>query len=294
MTDPPWVADDPVHAPTPAGQPVVSPVRNADVTWDELARGDASLAAWCAERWLAAWRPLDAIEDRVAWEAGRTAWHRLAEHVLAPARHQTTGKIGLRFTRGGVGTPFSATPDGDRQWRLDGTELVVAGGDERRVPITTLRAAADAAGVAPGARTGVYEPTTSGDPDEPLTVTPDVASRLAAWFGFAASVLEELRCGAPDAPSTRLQIWPEHFDASLDLGDEAASRRGTFGASPGDEQHPLPYLYVTHWADVAADPYWNDAAFGGASLGYDALRGEDGRAVALAFFGRGVAVLGGA
>ena len=51
---------------------------------------------------------------------------------------------------------------------------------------------------------------------------------------------------------------------------------------------------MTHWADVTADPYWNDTAFGGASLGYDALTGADGRAVALAFYRRGVAVLGGA
>ncbi len=294
VTDPPWVADDPVHEPTPAGRPVVSPVGNADLTWDELARGHASLAAWCAERWLGAWRPLDAIEDPVAWAAGRTAWHRLAEHVLAPARHQATGKIGLRFTRGGIGTPFSATPAGNRQWRLDRTELVVAGRDERRVPITTFarrgRRRRRRAGCADGG-------LRADDQRRPRRAADRHARRdvrLAAWFGFAASVLEELRGRAPDAASTRLQIWPEHFDASVDLGDEAAGRRGTFGASPGDEQHPLPYLYVTHWADVAADAYWNDAAFGGASLGYDALHGEDGRAVALAFLRRGVAVLGGA
>jgi hypothetical protein len=91
-----------------------------------------------------------------------------------------------------------------------------------------------------------------------------------------------------------VQLWPEHFDASVDLGDEAAGQRGTFGASPGDDRHPLPYLYVTHWADQPDDPYWNDAGFGGASLGYESLAGApDPRAAAGAFFGQGRARLGG-
>ena len=291
VTDPPWFADDPVAAPAPAGRLIVSPVAGADVRWDDLARGDVAVAAWCAERWLGAWNVLPPIADAAAWGAGREAWHRVAEHVLAPARHRANGKIGLRFTRGGVGTPFSATPAGVQQVRLQGTELVVAGPGARRVPVTTLRDAGAAAGVAPGTRTGVYEPATPDDPDAPLEVTPAVAAGLAAWFGFAASALEELRAGAPDAAATRVQIWPEHFDASISLGDEGAGRRGTFGASPGDAGHPRPYLYVSHSGEVAADPFWNDARFGGASLGYDALTGPDGRDVAVAFFRRGVAAL---
>ncbi len=111
---------------------------------------------------------------------------------------------------------------------------------------------------------------------------------LGDWFGFAASVLEELRARAPDGAGTRVQVWPEHFDASVDLGDEMGGHRGTFGASPGDEQHPLPYLYVTHWAEQPADPFWNDARFGGASRGYESLAGDPaGRDAALAFFETG-------
>jgi hypothetical protein len=122
----------------------------------------------------------------------------------------------------------------------------------------------------------------------------DAAARLADWFGLGASVLEELRCGAPDAGATRLQLWPEHFDLSVDLGDEAAGRRGTFGASPGDAAHPLPYLYVTHWADVPDDPYWNDAAFAGASLGYEQLLSSaEPRRDALAWLATGRARLAG-
>ena len=105
-------------------------------------------------------------------------------------------------------------------------------------------------------------------------------------------MLEELRVDAPDGPATRVQIWPEHFDCSIDLGDEAAGRRGTFGASAGDDAHPLPYLYVTHWAEVRDDGFWNDPGFGGASLGYDTLVAEaDQRGAALAFLRRGAAAL---
>jgi hypothetical protein len=180
----------------------------------------------------------------------------------------------------------------DVQLRLDESGLVTDRGAESRVPLTTLRDAADTAGVAVGARTGVYEPTAADEPDEPLPVDQDSAARLADWLGFGASVLEELRAAAPDGSSTRVQLWPEHFDLSIDLGDEAAGQRGTFGASPGDDRHALPYLYVTHWGTVAEDPYWNDSAFGGASLGYDRLVGaEDQRRAALKFLSAGRARL---
>ena len=290
-TEPPWFADDPVTAAAPAGRRIVSPVHGADLTWDELAQENAALAEWCAERWLGAWPTLAPIADDDAWTTGRAAWHAVTEHVLAPARHQCNGKIGLRFTCGGVGTPFTKTPRGELQVRLDGTELVVTADEDTRVPITTLRAAHEAVGLPLEARTGLYEEATPADPDAPLTITPRVAAGLAAWYGFATSVLEELRARALDGPGARVQVWPEHFDVSLDLGDVAMGHRGTFGASPGDAMHVRPYLYVTHWADVAPHPYWNETAFEGASLGYDALVGSHGREDALRFFQRGMATL---
>lgn len=295
VTTPPWFADDPVD-PSGAspGRAVVSPVSNGDRTWDELARDDASLAAWCADRWLGAWRPLAPVADVAAWLVTRRSWHTIAEHVLAPFRYQACSKIGMRTTSGGVGIPFVGGDGGDVQVRLDGLDLVVDRGDETRVAVTTLRAAADAVGIEVGASTGVYEPATAGDLDEPLLVDAHSAACLADWFGFAASVLEELRCGAPDAASTRVQLWPEHFDLSLDLGDEAAGQRGTFGASPGDDAHPLPYFYVTHWAEVPDGPYWNDTAFAGASLGYEQLLTfDEPRRDALSWLGVGRARLAG-
>src|SRR3954449_7793727 len=55
----PWFADDPAaRGEVPAGRTLVSPVSSGDRTWDEVARDDGDLAAWCADRWLGAWRRL--------------------------------------------------------------------------------------------------------------------------------------------------------------------------------------------------------------------------------------------
>ncbi len=288
----PWFADDPVAAePRQTGLPLLTPVPGGDRTWDDLAREEPDLRDWCAERWLGAWRPLRPVTDPRAFAVTRASWHTLAEQVLAPARRQANGKIGLRYTVGGVGTPFFGD---DEQVRIDGTSVaVVRAGAEHRVAITTVGDVARAAGVEAGAPADLYTPATSAAPDSPLAVDPDTASLLADWFGFGCSVLETLRVeqGALDS---RTQLWPEHFDLSIDLGDEAAGSRGTFGASPGDDTHPEPYLYVTHWAPLAQrDDYWNDDAFGGASLAYAALAAsDDARATARQFFSAGLARLG--
>ena len=291
VVDPPFAADDPVALrPRDALLPLLTPVPGGDTTWDALARDEPDLADFCADRWLGAWRPLAPLTDRDALAATRKGLHALAEHVVAPARRRANGKIGLRFTHAGFGTPFYGD---DEQVRVSHSDLVVVRRDEaRREPITTLARAGRLVGVTPAPSADLYAPETEVGLDEPLGVDTDAARVLADWFGFACSALEELRVvhGAWD---TRTQLWPEHFDLSIDLGDEAAGTRGTFGASPGDAAHPEPYLYVTHWADVPASPFWTDQAFGGASLPYGALAGRvDGREVALDFFRAGLTALG--
>jgi hypothetical protein len=291
VTDGPWFADDPAtRGESPAGTPIVSPVTTGDVTWDELSRDDPELAGWCAERWLGAWRPLPPLPARTAFVSTRAAWHMLAEHVLGRARYNANGKIGLRYTRRGVGTPWFRHRDRDAQVRIEGTNVVVhEDGETQSAPVTTVAAAAELAGVQPGAPEEVYAPTTSFTPDAPLVLDARSVEFLGAWFGFATSVLEQLRAEADpvDEPS-RVQLWPEHFDLSVDLGDEHAGRRGTFGASPGDDVDRDPYLYVTHWADVAEDEFWNEAHFPGASLTVVTLAdASDQRASALRFLRRG-------
>jgi hypothetical protein len=233
------------------------------------------------------------LPARDALARTRIAWHSLAEHVVAPARHRATGKIGLRHTRGGFGTPYFGSPtgDGDEQIRIAGTELVVIRrGAATVLPITTPRAAARAVGGSLGA-TDVYEPQTALAPDRTLPVDGAAGQALGEWYGFACSVLEQLRAEIPGDVS-RVQLWPEHFDLAFDAGDETAGARGTFGASPGDDEHDDPYLYVTHWAPLAPDGYWSDAGFDGASLSFaDLLSAGDQRELALDFFRRGQRLL---
>src|SRR4051794_14347678 len=75
----------------------------------------------------------------------REAMHRLAEEVIKVAREHTTGEFSLIATPGGFGTPVFG-PD-DAQVRVEGDELIVKkGDDEKRGPITSLRAAAELCG----------------------------------------------------------------------------------------------------------------------------------------------------
>jgi hypothetical protein len=69
----------------------------------------------------------------------------------------------------------------------------------------------------------------------------------------AWEALEQLRTElAPDSPSP-LQLWPEHFDLATAISDV------NYGASPGDDAHPLPYLYMGPWSPPAVDgDFWNE------------------------------------
>ena len=240
--------------------------------------------------------PLPPIGDAEALTRTRLAWHALAEHVLAPARHRAVGRIGLCAIPGGFGTPPYEVEGNTEELYVVGRDLLIRrGGATTTIPLTTVGAAANAVGIAPGAPDGVYTPTTVLEPDAQLDIDEDAARALGAWFDVTWAVLEELRASAPEQDAAAaVQLWPEHFDAATELGNKVRGTRGTFGASPGDEPHPMPYLYVTHWADLADDTYWNDTTFAGASLRYEALRrSEDPTATALAFYREGRARLNG-
>jgi hypothetical protein len=187
----------------------------------------------------------------------RDALHRVAEHIVSPARVAATGhEIALMVTPGGFGTP--PFPDGGGV-RVDGTELVVrdATGMERRTPLTSLAAAAAFAGV-------------HAD-QEPLDIEPEQAARLAEFYAFAQRVLATLHAEA--ASPSEIHLWPEHFDVAFDAGSV------NYGASPGDEHHDEPYLYVGPWTAPGPGPLWNAASFPGAELTWPV-----DEATALAFF----------
>ena len=202
----------------------------------------------------------------------RAALHAIAEQVLAPARVRATGnEIALETTPGGFGTP--PFPAGGRL-RVQGAELVLeaADGGERRAPITSLRAAARLA--------GLDADELSGDA---LDVDPRTAGFLGAFYAFADAQLQSLRANA-ERPSP-IHLWPEHFDLAFDAGDEAAGQRATYGASPGDDDHPEPYLYVAPWRTPAPSEIWNAHGFTGAELAWaELVIDADPRAAALDFW----------
>jgi hypothetical protein len=285
-------ADDPTaRGATDEGRRIVSPVTDGDVTFDALCRERVDLAPFCAARWLGAWPRLMPLPSGDLFLETLDSLHALAEHVVCGARHRVNGKIGLRYVRGGFGTPFFGD---DEQVRVVGDEIVRTLGDgEQRTPITTLGDAAAFVGTTVGVPGGLFTPTTNGDPTRRLLVDERAATALADWYGFATSVLAQLRVDFAGQQPSLVQIWPEHFDASTEAGDEAAGSRATFGASPGDAEHPQPYLYVSAWAPDRidrADPYWNETF--GASLPYGALLdAPDQRETAFAFYRAGAGKL---
>jgi len=199
----------------------------------------------------------------------RAAMHRVAEDVLKPRREAETGnEIALRFTTGGFGTPpweAGLASGTGGQLRVEGLELVTIDGDEVR-------------------RERLADPGLDAS----------AAAALAAWFAFGTVVLADLIDLHGDLDPAPIRLWPEHFDIATELGSEDVGTRATFGGSPGDEQHPEPYLYVGPWAAPATDAGWNATGFSGAELTYAELLGAgDQLAAAAAFFADRLAALRG-
>jgi hypothetical protein len=263
-----WFADDPAVG--------------GNVDWNEWVKEHPEHSSWAAERWLAAYRRLRPAPP--SFPDTRLALHRLAVYVVSPARQRLTGKMALRWTFRGFGTPFFGN---DEQVRIAGSELVRQRLSDSWVePITSLaRAGISVLGGPPdGGWAEKLDVPAIGDPDEDLPVSDDAAEFLADWYGFAWSVLERLRADIASTAPSRVQLWPEHFDAAFDC--LSPEQRATFGASPGDESYADPYLYVVS-PGVAHRPsaLWNAQPFLGAVLTYqELLDAADQRGAALEFF----------
>jgi len=281
-TDPDWLADDPTD-PAGASGTIVTPIPDEGTTWTELGADRPDLAAYAADHWIGSYRRLGDLTS--GYDSGRDALHQLAFFAAAPKRHTETGKLGLRYTHRGFGTPFFGD---DEQVRVEGDLLIHQRGDRvRSVPITTLEAATRFLRI-PYRDVwfdGFHDPLSPFGADTELEIDPEVTAAIGDWFGFAASVLEEARRTPKGVEVSRVQLWPEHFDLAFEMGAYDEGRRASYGASPGDDAHPEPYLYVAAWGEIdRSDPYWNDATFSGASLSYrELLAAEDQRETALAF-----------
>ena len=213
----------------------------------------------------------------------REALRSLACYVIAPARKASTGRIGLRPTGDGFGTPpFD-----------DGTRIVVRGDRIVRepdldIPITTLRAAAEVLGVALSPDPGVGHDLPPFEPDDPLAVDAESSNALGRWYAYGARVLGELReqlVAAGRGTASEIQLWPEHFDLAFDWGADDANRLG-LGASPGDTYQADPYVYASPWVKeaITEDHFWN-APFGAVVPYTDLLSTADPVATARDFFG---------
>lgn len=197
----------------------------------------------------------------------REALHRLAAYVIAPVRHRSTGRFGLRSAPGGFGTPEF---DG-RRIRVVGTELVdETHGHERRHRISTLQAAADFLdGPVDPETAAEHDSPAMGDVNQPLAVDRASSVMLGQWFEMAFDALREVAADDASVDASEPQLWPGHFDAAIEVGDE--DHRGSYGASPGDHSIDEPYLYLSIWypdrigVDASAE-IWNAPAFTGSML----------------------------
>jgi hypothetical protein len=225
----------------------------------------------------------------------RLELQRVATHLLARARFEATGRFGLRVTWDGIATPAFG-PDGD-VLRIAGGLLVHE--SQRSGPATTRAIALDGHSLgelATWVGLDLATPFTAGpatppvgDTGAPITLDPDARDMVLSWYGVGARAVDRL---LPDLvePSV-LQLWPEHFDLGIDA--MTGHGRVNLGTSPGDDAHPAPYLYVGPWEqDRPGDPsYWN-ASFGAVLDAAELALAVEPEVGALAFFSRGLALLG--
>ncbi len=232
------------------------------------------------------------VELPAGWAETRDALHQLAFFAIAPWRYAAQGRLGLVATPGGFGTPWLDDASGPTRVRMDGVELVVeSSSDEaRRTRPGSVRDACRSLDITHRDTwfDDFHDPLAPDDPDAALVLDRDAADAVAAWFALGTAALEQLAStpGARDPSS--VQLWPEHFDPAVEVGSAEAGQRASYGASPGDAAHDQPYLYVAPWAARPDHDWFDDHAFGGASLSHgDLVASDDPFATAVAFLRHG-------
>lgn len=198
----------------------------------------------------------------------REELHRVAVHILARARIESTGRFSLRVAPGG----FSIPDIDDRRVRVVGGHLVVESDEPGAAVITaraiagsTLRELARFAGVDLAASLDVGHDTPPlGAVDDPIEIDPAAAAGIGRWYEFAAGVLDQVAVAVATEGRavTLVRLWPEHFDVAIET-DARPGLRVNLGASPGDGFHDRPYWYVGPWTDDRpGDPGFWSAPFG--------------------------------
>lgn len=272
-TDPQWYADDPTD-PGETAETIVTPIEGEGVSWDEIVAEHPEIAAYATDHWLGNHRRLEMLPD--GFDTTRQALHQIAFFAVAPKRYAETGKMGLRYTHRGYGTPFFGD---DEQVRVENGDLIHQREDDVSVAsVSTVGEACEFLGI-PYRETwfeDFHDPLTPVGPQANLDIDPKAAEAIGDWFAFSTLVLERLRRTPGADGVSRVQIWPEHFDPAVELGSQEEGHRASYGASAGDAAHPEPYLYVAAWGDIdRSDSFWNDTSFNGASISYSELLDSD-------------------
>jgi hypothetical protein len=181
------------------------------------------------------------LPDQAVLAATRQQLHGIGECLMAGPQRRAGGRFTLRVTPGGFATT------GEPALRLDGADLVV--NESRRVAVTgTFADLADAIGVDFGPPPDRYPDGSGARPTDVLLLDPGSARLILDWYLLADAALRVV------APRQTPILWPEHFDVAILLDDTS------YGASPGDGFHAMPYAYVSSSAHPDSD-FWN-APFG--------------------------------
>jgi hypothetical protein len=185
--------------------------------------------------------PASTPPDSAALAATRRRLHGIGECLMAGPQRRAGGRFTLRVTPGGFATT------GGPALRLDGTELVV--GERKRVAVAgTFADLADAVGVDFGAPPDAYPDGSEANATDDVSLDAASALLIQDWYLLADAALRVM------APRETPILWPEHFDVAILLDDTS------YGASPGDSFHAMPYAYVSS-GDHDDSDFWN-APFG--------------------------------
>ena len=194
-----------------------------------------------------------------SFAATREALHRVAEQIVAPAR-KPHNEIALRQTPGGFGTPPFDFEGKRTQVRVEGSALVLDGerrGEPGRADYARRRGRAARPPTAPR-RTARRRRAADDRPDRRRPARGLLRLRRRCPGAVPGGAF-------PDVDASEINLWPEHFDIAFEAGSSAAGQRANYGASPGDQDHPEPYVYVGPWTAQVDSPLWNGRGFKGPS-----------------------------
>ena len=184
---------------------------------------------------------LSATPDPEVLASTRQRLHGIGECLMAGPQRRAGGRFTLRVTPGGFATT------GEPAVRLDVTDLVVD--ESRRVAVHgTFTQMADALGVDFGPPPDGYPDGSGTNPTDDIALDEPSARLIVDWYRLTDAALRVM------APRETPILWPEHFDVAILLDDTS------YGASPGDSFHAMPYAYVSA-GEHCDSKFWN-APFG--------------------------------